>query len=247
METKERAEIMKINQVFAWHMMQLQEDRYAPDYEYEEGEEVVFEVDKDPVRLTKEHAARLNEEDRLEFEENRDRLPDIPKLESVGFTRYAADGERGEEYLTSLGEGLIKLSEKLALGGLIVMGQWNIPWLSQENDHPPAAEALAFLRKLISTDFDGGFVVAKEHIPSFITHLFWLIRCNASLPYFLLGFEKGKTVFELCKYGILHVIYYDHQEKSAADQLLEKLGFEEVPTCFDPVDFDDFEGRRIVL
>ncbi|MFK7969518.1 MAG: hypothetical protein AB8F95_04080 [Bacteroidia bacterium] len=64
----------------------------------------------------------------------------------------------------------------------------------------------------------------------------------------MIGYEKAKAVFSICKHGVLHCEFYDADEKSQALAFFQENEFMELPDrCYDPVGFDDFDGRRILL
>jgi len=119
------------------------------------------------------------------------------------------------------------------------MGDWSTPWLYQENDYPPVLAATKYLNQKIDKKFNGGFELEARSISSFIPHLFWLTRCNASLPEFMMSFIKSKTVISLCKYGILHFEFYDSKERDEILTLFNKKNFKEVDRCNDPIKFDN--------
>ena len=49
--------------------------------------------------------------------------------------------------INDLGKSLTDLS--IGFGKLIILGDWNTPWLNQQNDYPPVAKAIEFLNQKI--------------------------------------------------------------------------------------------------
>jgi hypothetical protein len=129
----------------------------------------------------------------------------------------------------------------------MILGLQNTPWLYQENEYLPVKNALDYLSQKIDKDFDGGFLLNGKAIIEFIPHLFWLVRCNASLPDFYISYPKSKTVVSICKYGVLHFDFYNHNEKIKILKLMSDLNFKELDNCYDQIEFDIFEGRQIKI
>lgn len=109
-------------------------------------------------------------------------------------------------HIGHLGTELLKLMKQLGYDNLIFLGDIELPWLHQSNDYKPAKEAQQYLvDKKIGKRFDGALQVDKSELASFIKHLSWLTRCNASLPYFHFIDEGQNIIGNICKYGNLHI------------------------------------------
>jgi hypothetical protein len=90
----------------------------------------------------------------------------------------------------------------LGLNSLIFLGEYKMARLMQDNDYKPAKEALEYLKKQnIGIRFNGGIEVSAEDLQVISRHLFWLTRCNASLPSFLFLDMKRGTLGYIYKYG----------------------------------------------
>lgn len=243
--TYSRQELLGMNPIFTDHLIRIQRLKYLPNDPWKAGEEVYLYGDEDVTVLSEEQAEEMNREDREYFLANCDRVPPHKERTTVATSFLAAPGDDAEQYLEKLGAALGELSNQL--GPLIVLGDWNTPWLSQKNDYPPVAEALQFLARQIEETFNGGFVLEGEKVAPFITHLFWLVRCNANLPEFMMTFAKANYVMSICKYGLLHLAFYEEAEADIILSLLQEKGFGLMDNCQDPVQFDDFGGRRFEL
>jgi hypothetical protein len=246
--TKTREEILVINPAFTKFILDLQMS-YKPE-PFEEGESIILESDDDQgTILTKELTEKLNREQNEEFETNRDVSPfmNSEKLEFIESRLVISSKDNTTEYLIDIANSIEKIRIELKETDLIVLGTQNTPWLYQENEYLPVKNALDYLKQRIDNKFCGGFLLSEDEIQEFIPHLFWLTRCNASLPYFYMSFPKSKTVITLCKYGVLHFEFYDKNEKLKILKILSDKDFKELDSCGDPINFDEFDGRKIKI
>lgn len=245
---KTREEVLSINPAFTKFILDLQMS-HKPE-PYEEGESVILDLDdEEGTILTKELSEKLNREQNELFEKERDLNPftNSEELEFIGSHLVISSKDNATEYLIDIANSLEKIRIELKESDLIVLGIQNTPWLYQDNEYLPVKNALNYLKQKIDNKFCGGFLLNKDDIQEFIPHFFWLIRCNASLPYFYMSFPKSKTVITLCKYGVLHFEFYDKNEKLKILNILSGKDFKEIESCGDPVNFDDFNGRKIKI
>ena len=242
---KSRTEILNMNNCFAEHLIGVQKAKHEPSDEWTEGDSVILDDTDEPKVLTKEQANKLNAEDQQYFLDNRDEFHSEFVNKWVGRATLSSSKKDYQEYLNDLGKSLVDLS--IDYGHLIILGDWNTPWLYQQNDYAPVVNAIEFLNQKIDKNFNGGFVLTSDEILEFIPHLFWLTRCNASLPEFMITFMDSKTVFEICKYGILHLEFYEEQEQLKLTNFFKNRNFEEVDRCNDPIEFDNLKGRKIKI
>jgi len=246
--TKSRKEILEINPAFTKFILDMQLS-YKPE-PFEVGEIVILELDKDEgTTLTEELANKLNREQNEEFEINRDinPFPNLEELVLIDNRLIISSKDNTTEYLSDIANSIEKIRVELKESNLIVLGVQNTPWLHQENDYLPVNNALNYLKKRVDSEFNGGFLLKEESLLEFVPHLFWLTRCNASLPYFYMSFPKAKTIITICKYGVLHFEFYEQDEKMKILQILSDLNFKEIDSCGDPVEFDNFDQRRIKI
>ncbi|WP_339756824.1 hypothetical protein [Algoriphagus aquimarinus] len=240
-----REEILKLNNCFTEHLISVQKAKYEPTDKWIVGESVILDDSDDEVVLTKEQADKLNKEEQQYFLDNRDEYNSQNLNKWIGRTTLTSSKKDSQGYLNDLGQSLTDLSRDY--GELIILGDWNTPWLNQQNDYPPVAKALQFLSQKIDKKFNGGFVLNSDEISEFTPYLFWLTRCNASLPEFMMTFKNSKTVIEICKYGVLHLEFYGEQEREKLMNFFNDREFEEVDSCNDPIEFDNFKGRKIKI
>lgn len=154
-------------------------------------------------------------------------------------------------HITQLGTGLLKLIKQLDYDNLIFMGDTELAWLHQDNDHKPAKEAQQYLAdNKIGKRFNGALQVNGPELLTFVKHLSWLTRCNASLPYFHFT-DKGQNIIgNICKYGNLHL---DTLNK-ATDKLIRafvdesKFIYLDSNNCFNQFGKTSaIVGRRIIV
>jgi hypothetical protein len=105
-----------------------------------------------------------------------------------------------------LGLELTKFVQELGFDSLVFLGDNEIPWLNQHNEYKPVAEAQLYLaEKKIGRRFNGALEVTTPELPVFVKHMAWLIRCNASLPYFHF-IDAGENIMgAICQYGNIHL------------------------------------------
>jgi hypothetical protein len=250
MRHETRQNILKMNEVFANHLIGVQIAKHKPsDDEYSEGDRIILDDSNKAVTLTKEKANELNAEDRKYFDSKKDTNPFDKDIDFkwIGRATLISNKEDSDSYLHDLGESLEKLRLKLESSELIVLGDWSTPWLYQDNDYKPVKESLDWFRKQIDSDFNGGFLLKETDLIEFTPRLFWLTRCNMSLPEFMMTFENCKTIISICKHGVLHFESYDQNELNDFIEFYQTLGFKQTNDCYDPVNFDRFEGRNIKL
>ena len=242
---KTRAEILALNDCFAAFIIEVQTTKYKPSDEWNEGDSVELDDTNKPVLLTAKQAAELNAKDEEYYLKNKDDYNAKAEYQFVCQATMISAATNPSSYLNDLKKSFMLLAQKF--GHLAILGDWSTPWLSQKNEYPPVKEAMQYLSTSVDSSFNGGFVLEQTEITEFIPHLFWLIRCNASLPSFKMTFGSCKTIFYICKYGVVHMEFYDESESKQVLQLFNHLNFQSVDSCSDPVYFDGLESRRIIV
>lgn len=231
---KARTEILGINQIFTEYLINCQQAKYDQSVSpYHEGDATTLHNTDKAVTLTKEQAEALNKEDKEFFIANKDTNPFETELKAnhLGSSILRSGKNSTKAYLTDLSESLEGLRLLLDQEALIILADWPTPWLYQENDYPPAKRAYEFFQGKIETSFNGGFELKSSELTGFIPHLFWLIRCNASLPEFRMTFPTSGMVISICQYGNLHLEFYDEKEQKKALKYFNSIGFFEVENC----------------
>ncbi len=150
-----------------------------------------------------------------------------------------------------LGIELTNLTDVLGFTNLIFLGDNNTAWRYQESDYKPVRKALQFLvENKIGKKFNGAFQVDKKNLRTFITHLSWLSRCNAALPYFYFTDTGQNIIGTICQYGNLHIDTVNKKTDVFFKDLIAKSQFE---FLIDKMCYDQFsktkgiKGRQIKL
>ena len=245
---KTREEILRKNQVFTEHFLKVQEAKYSPDgNEYSEGDKVI--LDEGAVTLTKEKAEELNREDIDNYERKKDISSFNTELnvEWIGRKILVPNNNDFENYFKEIGLALDALTSLFKTEKLFILGNLNTPWLFQENEYPPVKKASDYLKSKVNIEFNGGFELSENELIDFIPHLFWLIRCNMSLPEFMMSFENSKTIFSIYKHGNLNLEFYDNKEKEMILSFFKARGFRQIDDYYDTIEFDNFDGRGLIV
>jgi len=151
-------------------------------------------------------------------------------------------------YAKELGKTLEKLSQELN-SELIFLLDFSVPWLSQKNSYKPVKQALKYLKKMgVTDDFVGGFRYKGEELTEFVSHLFWIIRCNASLPYCWFSTDKHEFVGNICKHGNIHLYTYSEKINETMQEFAQKYGLIEIEVCIEAfTESSGIKGRQIVV
>ncbi|QCK16704.1 hypothetical protein [Mangrovivirga cuniculi] len=186
-----------------------------------------------------------------DFEKKADNINVKPLPKKFSFKVYDIPANSMDELVVQIGVITHKLSNSIKAGPVLFLSDFAIPWLSQNNEFPPVKNAQEYLKKLgIDEKFSGGFLVNESDLMEFMSHLFWLIRCNAELPPCYFTFEKFNFITNLCQYGNFHFTFYCEEERIELEKVFDQLGMNEVPGGFCYERFSEgssIEGRRIEL
>lgn len=130
-------------------------------------------------------------------------------------------------HIKILASELTKLAEALSASSLIFHGDIETPWLNQDNNYSPAKKAQDYLKsQKIGKRFNGALQVDYVELPTFVVHLSWLTRCNASLPYFYFTDPGQNILGQICQYGNLHLDTLNEQSDQILKYLVENNKFE---------------------
>ncbi|RCH56567.1 hypothetical protein DJ568_01530 [Mucilaginibacter hurinus] len=150
-----------------------------------------------------------------------------------------------------LGIQLTKLMLRLDVKELFFLGETRGAWLYQYNDYKPAKKALDYMANNgISERFNGAINVSLSELPEFIKHFFWLIRCNASLPYFYFCNNEFTVIGSICQYGNLHLSALNKKTDMLIKNAIRQTKFELLSgnTCYNSFEKSKaVAGRRIII
>lgn len=187
--------------------------------------------------------------------------PDFPKVDrrSGGFTfpkvfntyNLHLPSKSVVGFSNRLGKELLLLTNHMGFNSLYFAGDSSTPWLSQKNSYKPAFNAIEYLSNLeLTMSFNGALLLELNDLPEFIKHLFWLTRCNTSLPDFYFCDEKMSLLGHLCKYGNIHIYILAEEVEQNFEEALNSTNFEvlEGNTCFEQFSKSTrITGRQIVI
>ena len=106
----------------------------------------------------------------------------------------------------SLGTQLTSLVKNFGYDQLIFLGDIDIPWLKQLNNHKGYQDALQYLVvNKIGKLFNGAIQVDITELPIFIKYLSLLVRLNGILPYIHFTDPGQNVVGNICQYGNVHI------------------------------------------
>ena len=155
------------------------------------------------------------------------------------------------EHIKKLGTELCKLTKELGYDILIFFGDTELAWLHQDNDYKPAKEAQQYLiENMIGKQFNGALQVDNSELLTFIKHLCWLTRCNASLPYIHFSDKGQNFIGSICQYGNIHIHTLNEEADKSLKLFIDNSEFKYLDgnNCYNQFDETSaIPGRRIIL
>ena len=155
-----------------------------------------------------------------------------------------------ETFPKKLTEKLIELYHAINVTELIIISHLKLDFFgNRDNKFKPLKSAYKKLEKIVGgSTFKEAFVIDLKSLPDFVEILFWITRCDLSVPEYIFIFDKKEQIqIHICKYGNLHLTEFHHVQFT--DEKIKDLGW----TIIDGQEFDPFtksgniEGRRIKL
>jgi hypothetical protein len=236
------------NEVFASFIATWQKsfDPREDPYMIIEGNYYDPELDQERF-FTQVEIDEIHEKELAEYLKLKDNI-EIKELEYFGELRYNLAFMDIFVYSIELGYTLQKLSSELN-SDIIFILDYSVPWLYQKNDYQPVEDAMNYLRKIgVAEDFVGGFRFGGDALAEFVSHLFWIIRCNAGLPYCWFSTENHEFVGDLCKHGNIHIHCYSEKIKENFEHFASVNTLLEIEDCFEAFTDDGaIEGRQIIV
>ncbi len=153
-------------------------------------------------------------------------------------------------HVRKLSKELVDLIQLLRFDCLIFLGDYKTPWLYQDNNYKPVERAIEYLKeKKVGRRFNGGFEVNLADLYEFSIHLFWLSRCNASLPLIYFMDKKQNILGSVCKYGNVHLETFNKKTDKIFQSVLNNTGFSILDgKCYELFSKTGaIKGRRIVI
>lgn len=249
-ELLDRKKILDLNRSFSSFIVEVQDAKYNPVHYPNEAGEMHTDDSAEPRYVSQEECDKWNKEEQLKFDQDRDKV-EIEPIEFIDELVFKFPETDIDQYITELSNGLDYLTRQLAWQATIVLLEYPTPWLSQDNNHEPAKKALDYFREIgVTDDFTGGFKASGQELKELTKNLFWITRCNASLPdcYFT-GIEKG-FVGAICKHGNVHFHFYSNTVRKDILKETREIGLKALDGmhCYDSFsETSKIDGRRIIL
>lgn len=154
------------------------------------------------------------------------------------------------DFTEVLSQKLVTLLTALDVEALVLMPYLRLDIFgNQHNDYPPLVAAYNKLEALLGTNTCKEAVcIPRKHLGEIIPALFWMIRCDPSLPEYIFLFDASEQLeFFICKYGNIHLTEFGEQKLHP--QLLRSLGWQliEGPEIDPFTDDSIIEGRSMVM
>ncbi|MDF2454514.1 MAG: hypothetical protein K0R51_507 [Cytophagaceae bacterium] len=254
-ELLERNKALECNKNLASFIVDFQKVRYDPsvnDNLYKAGEIMYVEGGSEPRVITKEESDKWNKEAIDAYEGNRDHIETISIAQNFkGSVIYRSTPTAIHAYASHLAARIKELTECLNWESIIFLLDYSTPWLQQENDYEPVKRAMDYLRQLgMDKKFTGGIKASGSDQADFVEHLFWLTRCNGSLPTCYFSGIESHTVFSICKHGSVHSEFYSEEEKNNVRKVANRIGMIEIRDSHCDENFSEtgsIEGRQIIV
>ena len=130
-------------------------------------------------------------------------------------------------HLNLLGVELSKLVQHLGSDTLLFLGDNDLPWLNQPREYKPVKEAQQYITEnKVGKRFNGALQMSLLELPTFVKHLCWLIRCNATLPYFHFVDAGQNVLGNICQYGNIHLYGLNKETNTLINPYIARSKFE---------------------
>lgn len=255
-ELLQRKPALELNETFASFIIASQQIRYDPSVNgsiYESGEIIYLNNDSpEPKAITQEESDTLNREAIEEYKSRRDHIDIISDIQTFkSSSLYQCTLTDIHTYASNLGTSIKELSNSMNWPSVIFLLDYSIHWSYQDNDYEPVRKALDYLKHIgVDQNFNGGINTNGSDLETFVEHLFWLVRCNGSLPNCYFSGNGSKTMGTICKQGNIHLEFYSEEEKNNFRKVANRIGIIEIRDAVCDEKFSEtgsIEGRQITL
>lgn len=251
-ELLDRQSTLKLNKTFTSFIIDVQDAKYNPVHSPYESGTMYFDDSEKPRYVSQDECDKWNKERLSEFNQNKDTADtDTLNDKYIDEVVFTFSEHQIDQYLDKLSNGLDYLTEQLDWKAVIFLLDYPTPWLNQENDYQPVKKALDYIRQIgVSEDFIGGFKVSGQGLKEITKNLFWIIRCNASLPDCYFSGLSTDFSGSICKYGNIHFNFYSRTDRQEIIRAAQDIGLKQIEgsQCLDSfTETGKIEGRRIIV
>ncbi|MCH4823205.1 hypothetical protein ML462_08460 [Gramella lutea] len=227
-----REECLNRNKILAAYVQNVQAEVYAPGKNYPlfiPGENYLEEKQK-WVELSEEECAERNKPVLEEFEPIRDNIQVVPEIGRFkAETILTTTSDNFEDHISLFGQELSRLDQNLGWGGIQFIMDFPFNWLSSL-DTIRDLEALNWFKKMdIEDDFSGAILAGGNDLDVLIRHLLNLRKDNIEFQDISFCGLNAASIGSICKYGNVHYLFYDLQEKEKFDEEIDKTSLEQIP------------------
>ncbi|MEO7991266.1 MAG: hypothetical protein ABI663_17075 [Chryseolinea sp.] len=251
-ELIDRQSILKLNKIFASFIVDVQNVKYNPINDLYSPGIMFVDDNENPRNVSQEECDIWNNERQIEFDQSKDKIDAVSiKDKYIDEIVFKSPTNKADLYTEQLGRGLESFTNNLHWESTIFLLEYPTPWLSQDNDFEPVKKALDYLRSIgVAKDFIGGFKASGQELKELTKSLFWIIRCNASLPDCYFSGIDEYFVGNICKYGNAHFYFYSEKVRQGIIDESENVGLQiiDAVSCYDNFEeTNKIEGRQINL
>ncbi|MGN6294199.1 MAG: hypothetical protein ACTHMV_15740 [Chitinophagaceae bacterium] len=167
----------------------------------------------------------------------------INKIIGLGHTNI-------DTFTVVLAQGLKELFKTIDVHELIIVSHVKLDFFgNRANNFKPLLNSYKLLEQIVgSRTYKEAFMLRLENLPAFVEILFWMIRCDPSVPEYIFLFDKDeKLQLFLCKYGNVHLTQFENEYLT--DTALESLGWKVIigPEVDNFTDDGKIKGRRLKM
>ncbi|MBS1771618.1 MAG: hypothetical protein JST82_02070 [Bacteroidetes bacterium] len=145
----------------------------------------------------------------------------------IGQLVYKVDADNIYDYIQQLPEAFFRFSELMKWKELSFLLLYKVAWQKQQNDYPPVKMELQHLRSIgVDDNYKDAIKATGTELIRLLRSVFWLGRCNASLPYIHFAATGSNTAIYMCKFGFLHFYCYDEKEKQKIEVAASESGLQ---------------------
>ena len=140
-------------------------------------------------------------------------------------------------FTTELAKKMTELFQKIGATEFYIISHLKMDFFgNRDNKFKPLVYSYKKLEAIIRhSTYKEAFYFDINSLPDFIEILFWITRCDMSVPEYIWLFDKNEKIqIHLCKYGNVHLTEFENE--ILTDKVLTLLGW----TVIDGEEFDNF-------
>lgn len=233
-ELLNRQQGINLNNEFGSFILKIQDEEFNPlkdQNKIEPGLIYLNDSDELPTEIDQDFCDRLNKEKFEIYSRNRDfveyKLINKPLFCELVLTIEENNIHKYVDLLSNSFEGLSRI---LGLEKIMFLTNFNTPWLTdKDNDYEPVEKSYDYLAKIgVSDEFNGAIIAEGKDLISLMSKLFWIIRCNSSLPTIYLSGLRSSYFASICNEGNIHFYLFSKVQRDDLIKSIEGTPFKVV-------------------